>query len=399
MGGGTAPTLEPATATTAGPARDPLRVAWFYDMNACRNPTGVTRHALGQFDALARRADIQLTAVSGRIRDADGLARWEQVEGPKRRELPLGTRDALRLWRVLGRPSVEWWTGQVDWVYAPAELDVPTRRAKRAVTSHDVLQDVRLGGPRRQALLARVFDRADLVLSVSHFNTAQLLAMYPSCRGKVAYVPNAADDLFFTTPTDRERDAARADLRLPMRLPYLLSVASFQARKNLVRLVRAAGRLPEVERGELGLVLLGAGDEAEAEPIRRAIADLGRRAVVRLPGYRQGRALLAAYAEATALVFPSTCESFGIPAVEAMAGGIPVALADSTALPEVGGEAGWYFDPTSDESITATLRSLLDDAPERARLATLGRQIAESYRWTAANQRLVDALRGVASLS
>ena len=375
------------------PINPPLRVAWFYDMNACRNPTGVTRHALGQFDHLARQPGITLTAVSGRIKDPDGLARWEKVEGPRRRELPVTTRNALRIWRTLNGPGVEWWTGRVDWVYAPAELFIPTRKARLAATSHDVLQDVRFGGPRRQALLGRVLDRADLILSVSHFNTSKLVAMYPGTEGKIAYVPNAADDLFFDQPTQRERDAVRADLSLPPKIPYLISVASFQARKNLPRLVRAVGRLPEVASGDLAVVLLGAGDEAEAEPIRQAITALGRKPVIRLPGYRQGRALLAAYAEATALVFPSTCESFGIPAVEAMAGGIPVALADSTALPEIGGAAGWYFDPNSAEAITATLRQLLDQPDERDHRTTLGRTIAAGYRWSHAGEYLVAALR------
>jgi glycosyltransferase involved in cell wall biosynthesis len=373
--------------------KTPIRVAWLYDMNACRSPTGVTRHALGQLDRLSIRPDVALTVVAGRISEPDGLAYWEKLDGLRRKELPVSTRNALRFWRMAGTPPLEWRTGPIDWVYCPSEMFVPTRKARLAVTSHDVLQDVRFGGPRRQALLEKAFGRADLVLSVSQFNTSKLLEMYPGCREKVAYVPNAAEDLFFGEATARERSGVRGDLGLASGLPYLISVASFQARKNLVRLVRAAGRLREVADGQLGLVLLGAGDEAEAAPIRQAIEEVGRKAVIKLPGYRQGRALLAAYAEATALVFPSTCESFGIPAVEAMAQGIPVALADSTALPEIGGEAGWYFKPTFEESIAGTLREMLDRPEERARRVAIGRKLADQYRWQAANDLLVAALK------
>ena len=228
--------------------------------------------------------------------------------------------------------------------------------------------------------MAKCFRHADLVLSVSRSNTGHLLEAFPDLRDRVEYVPNAAEDLFFEPPPDRERLLTRADLGLSPGFPYLLSVANFQARKNLARLVRAAGRLPEVARGDLALVLLGAGTELEADAIRAATAGLPRSAVVRMPGYRQGRALRAAYSEATALVFPSTCESFGIPVVEAMACGCPVALADSTALPEIGGDAGWYFDPAREEAITATLRALIDGPEERSRRSERGREIAAGYR-------------------
>ncbi len=378
------------------PPPAPLRVAWIYDMDACRGPTGVTRHALAQLERLSRRDDVRLSAVSGRIGEPDGLAYWERLgdeRGIRRRELPLRTRDALRLWRVAPWPPVEWWTGPVDWVYCPAEYAVPTRRARRAVTSHDVLQDLTYGGPRRRALLELAFGRADLILSVSRFNTERLVEAFPSCRDKVAIVPNGADDVFFEPPTDRDRQSIRAALGLPPGMPYLLSVANFQPRKNLVRLVRAAGRLSEVARGELALVLIGEGADDQARPLREAVAALGERAVVSLPGYLQGPALRSAYAEATALVFPSTCESFGIPAVEAMAQGCPVALANTTALPEVGGHAGWYFDPEDEEAITSVVRDLLDRADERARRVALGRSIAEGFRWDRANDRLVESLR------
>jgi alpha-1,3-rhamnosyl/mannosyltransferase len=370
-----------------------LRIALFYDMDACRTPTGVTRHALAQLERLAARGDgIDLQVVSGRIREPEGLAYWKGLGDVPRRALPLRTRDVLRLWRVVRFPPLESLVGPFDWAYSPAEFFIPTRRARRAVTSHDVLQDLSFGTPRRRALLAKVFGAADRVLSVSDFNTARLVEAFPECRDRVAHVPNAAEDTFFDPAPEADRLQALARLGLPAGTPYLLSVANFQPRKNLVRLVHAAARLAEVAAGELAVVLLGAGDDDQTRALREAIAAYPRSRMI-LPGYREGLELRALYAGATALVFPSLCESFGIPAVEAMAQGCPVALADSSALPEIGGEAGWYFDPEDPDAIATTLRALLDRREERRRRAELGRALARRFRWDDANERLVAALR------
>ena len=381
---------EPADAAT-------MRVALFFDLNNCRGPTGVTRHALAQLDRLADRPEVELTVVSGRIAEADGLAHWtslgERPRGPRRRLLPVSTRTSLRAWRVVPWPPLERWTGRVDWIYCPAEYDVPALRARRAITSHDVLQDVRYGSKARLEQLARGFRGADLVLSVSDFNTERLLEHFPECLGKIALVPNGADDLFFEPSPPAERAAARRDVGLDGNRPFLLSVANFQPRKNLPRLIRAAGLLPEVAEGDLAVVLIGEGAPDQAASIRAAIAESSPRAAILTPGYRQGPTLRGLYAEASALIVPSTCESFGIPAVEAMAQGCPVALADSTALPEVGGDAGWYFDPESVPDIAETLRDLLDRPIERDRRVALGRDRAAAFRWDLANDRLMAALR------
>ena len=80
---------EPATGVAL-----PLRVALVYDMDACRGPTGVTRHALAQLERLAQRPDVALRWSRGGSTEPDGLAYWESLGDLPRRELPVRTRDA-----------------------------------------------------------------------------------------------------------------------------------------------------------------------------------------------------------------------------------------------------------------------------------------------------------------
>src|SRR5258707_13792966 len=91
-----------------------LRVALVYDMDACRGPTGVTRHALAQLERLAQRDDVRLRVVSGRMSVPEGRAHWDSLGDLPRRTLPARTRDLLRLWRITGWPPIERWTGPVD---------------------------------------------------------------------------------------------------------------------------------------------------------------------------------------------------------------------------------------------------------------------------------------------
>ena len=369
-------------------------MVWFYDMDALRSPAGVTRHAVAMRHELARSPELlKLSLATGRIQDTENLATWETWDDLPRTELPFSTRTMLRYWWLSSWPPITAWTGQADWIYAPAELAVAKGRSKLAVTSHDIAQDLRWQPPRRKALLDRLFQTADKVFSVSPFNTSELLNAYPHLEGRVTLVPNAADEVFNTPASDQEKASVHRELGLVNQKPYLLSVANFQPRKNLESLIRAAAMVPEVARGEMALVLIGEGSEDQTRRLQQTIQALKNPKVqIQIAGYVQGVTLRAAYASATALVFPSLCESFGIPVLEAISQGCPVALANTTGLPDVAKESGWYFDPNSEESIAATMIELLADSTLREARVAAGHRIASEYRWSRSAQMVMDSL-------
>ncbi len=153
------------------------------------------------------------------------------------------------------------------------------------------------------------------------------------------------------------------------REPFLLYPARAWPHKNHARLLEAFALVRD-DRPELRLVLTGAGHEALAAPRGRRAARTGLRGE-----------LIALYRTAAALVFPSLYEGFGLPPLEAMACGCPVAASNRGALPEVCGDAAVLFDPEDVEAIAAGIIASLERADELAR-AGLAR--AAGFTWEAA---------------
>ena len=163
--------------------------------------------------------------------------------------------------------------------------------------------------PRIASFWLRAFGKADLILSVSHFNTRQLVEAFPRLRGPGCSCSQRRGGPVLRAGQPAGARQVRADLAVPPRVPYLLSVANFQPRKNLARLIRAVAAMPEVARRRAGPGAAGNRREDEARPLREAIAAVGRKAIIRMPGYRQGKILRTAYAEATTWSFPRSARA------------------------------------------------------------------------------------------
>ena len=174
---------------------------------------------------------------------------------------------------------------------------------------------------------------------------------------------------------------AEAELRRRLGLgdrPVALSVSARRPHKNLARLLQALAAVPR-ERRPL-LVVPGYPTPHEAELQAQAGA-LGLTGDVVWPAWLPAEDIEGLYALATLVVFPSLYEGFGLPVLEAMVRGVPVACSDRSSLPEVAGDAALLFDPDDPGAIRAAIERLLGDAALRAELAQRGRVRAAGFTW------------------
>jgi glycosyltransferase involved in cell wall biosynthesis len=158
----------------------------------------------------------------------------------------------------------------------------------------------------------------------------------------------------------------------------VLSLSAKRPHKNLRRLFQAVASLP----GDLcpSVVVPGYSTPHEQD-LRELAAELGISDRVRMPGWISEADLEGLYGAAACVALPSLYEGFGLPVLEAMARGVPVACSDRSSLPEVAGNAALLFDPESVEAIRAALERLLRDPELRARLGRAGTRRAASFTW------------------
>lgn len=171
----------------------------------------------------------------------------------------------------------------------------------------------------------------------------------------------------------------RAHLNAGQR-PIVLCVAALRPHKNLARLIEATALISAGQRPLL--VLAGYPTPYETE-LRRKAAALGIEDDVRFPGWVDTAELEGLYVAAACFVFPSLLEGFGLPVLEAMSRGVPVACSDRGSLNEVAGDAAVLFDPESESAIATAIERLLTDRSEADRLAAAGRERARGFTWAA----------------
>jgi glycosyltransferase involved in cell wall biosynthesis len=237
------------------------------------------------------------------------------------------------------------------------------------------------------SLLPLVARRARLILTPSESTRRDVVRLLGVAAERVRVIPYAAAPSFRRAAEGPER---LADL-FGLAPPYFLYVGTLEPRKNLARALRAFARAFPEGAGPR-FVLVGERGWKYEEILREAARpELAGR--VHFLGYVAEELLPLLYTHATALVYPSLYEGFGLPVVEAMACGTPVLTSRSSSLAEVAAEAALLVDPADETALCEAMRALAQDADLRGRLAASGLGRAREFSWQRTGTETVAAYR------
>jgi glycosyltransferase involved in cell wall biosynthesis len=207
--------------------------------------------------------------------------------------------------------------------------------------------------------------RSRVVLTVSEHARSEILNEFPHANVRV--IPCTIDPEWFQHKPLDDREG------------YLLMVTSASPHKNAWAAIEAYASYAQ-RSGSNARPFRIVGLSNEADAYRERLAPLGIAHLVRFMPFVPANKLRDLYWGAAALLLPSFAEGFGIPMLEAMATGTPVIAARAASLPEVGGDAAFYFDPANHEDIAGALETVLSDSRLRGEMAREGIMQAEVYR-------------------
>jgi glycosyltransferase involved in cell wall biosynthesis len=351
----------------------------------------------------AAPAGMRFTAFVNREASAGELGNGAAGVEELRQLLPLVTVP------VHARNRVQWVLGEqtllpalaarakVDLVHSLASTAPLWGRFRRVVTVHDLIYarfpeahaGLREKGMR--VLVPAAARRSDRVIADSSSTRDDLIELLGLPPARIDVVPLGLGAVRRAQPLGERELRERLDLDARR---IVLSLSAKRPHKNLLALIGALALIEAAERPTL--VLAGYPTAHEAQLRERAHA-LGLDEHVRFVGWLSDAEVEGLWAIADAFVFPSLYEGFGLPVLEAMARGVPVACADASSLPEVAGDAALLFDPHDEPAIAQAISRLLGEPALAERLRAAGLQRAQRFTWERTARATIDSyLRALA---
>jgi glycosyltransferase involved in cell wall biosynthesis len=306
------------------------------------------------------------------------------------------------------------WAESLDVFFYPSVYTYfPLPPGRRAVVGiHDAIAE-RFASRTLPSARARLFwtakvkmavGQSTLVLTVSDFAADDIARVIGVPRSRIRVAVEAPAAAFQPSDSAADIGAAARRIGLPDGARWFTYVGGFSPHKNLDVLVRAfAAALGEADAAgpPVYLVLAGklTGDafHVSVEAVREAVAACGVEGRVLLPGFVADVELRQLRGGALALVLPSDCEGFGLPAVEAAACGAPVIATTESPLPRLLAGGGLFVEPRDERALTNAMRTMMDDEPARRAMASVALTRARQLSWRRCAEEALAAIHEAAA--
>ena len=243
-----------------------------------------------------------------------------------------------------------------------------------------------------EAVIRIIVRRAKKIIAVSEYVKKDIIDSFGVAPEKIAVIYESGPAAASRQPASGDREVLE---KHQIKKPYLLYVGNAYPHKNLERLIEAFKILQEKHQPDLQLVLVGGEDHFYRRLKKKNCNEAGVcfGGGVIFTGFVPDENLAVLYNNAEVYVFPSLCEGFGLPPLEAMRHGLPVAASRATCLPEILGGAAHYFDATSPNDMADKINEVVENNNLRQRLIGLGLEQIKKYSWQAMAEKTLEIYR------
>jgi glycosyltransferase involved in cell wall biosynthesis len=244
----------------------------------------------------------------------------------------------------------------------------------------------RLGNLYRKLIVSTIAKKAVRIITVSEFQKDIIIKKLGIAADKITVIHNGADERFFDECSDEQIHAVMEKYELVR--GYIFFMANTEPRKNTPGVLKAFAEFLEKDPAAPRLVMKG----IKPERLLQMLKDLKLEWLedhIDLIGYVAYADLPAIYQGASMLWFPSFSEGFGLPIIEAMAGGVPVITSSLSCMPEIAGDAAIFINPHEPSEIADAASRILNDEELAKTLSAAGKKRASLFTWSAATNKTV----------